>query len=131
MSGRFLLDTNIVIDVLNGNEIVIEKLSKAEEIYICDIVIGELLYGAYGSRKKEANIRKIEDLICSSSSVDFDVQTARQYGILKSELKKQGTPIPDNDIWIAALALQYDLTILTRDRHFSNIPNGVIELIDV
>ena len=51
-----------------------------------------------------------------------DTETARVYGIIKASLRKQGTPIPENDIWIAALAKQHDLTLSTRDGHFENVP---------
>jgi tRNA(fMet)-specific endonuclease VapC len=56
-----------------------------------------------------------------------DTATARQYGRIKNALRARGRPIPDNDIWIAAIALQHDLTLLSRDRHFGAVAGLVVE----
>jgi len=130
MNGKYLLDTNIVIDILNGNKIIIEKLASSSEIYSCDIVNGELFYGALGSKHKDINIEKVENFISRSLLVSVNTVTAIRYGTIKNVLKQKGTPIPDNDIWIAALADQYELTVLTRDKHFANVDNVLIEILD-
>jgi tRNA(fMet)-specific endonuclease VapC len=121
MNGRFLLDTNIIIDLFNGDEKVINWLKKSPEVYIPNIAVGELYYGAYRSGKKKDNLKKINEFIISSAIVNTDVDTSRLYGNIKNHLKIKGNPVPENDIWIAALGLQYDLTLVTRDKHFKEI----------
>jgi tRNA(fMet)-specific endonuclease VapC len=121
MSGKYLLDTNIIIDLFNGDDMVIKKIITADEVFIPNIVIGELYYGSYGSKNKKSNLKRLEELILSSAILNTGIDTAKIYGYLKNELKKKGTPIPENDIWIAALAKQHSLTVLTRDKHFKFI----------
>jgi len=121
MSGRYLLDTNIIIDLFNGDDVVTKKIITAAEVFVPNIVIGELYYGSYGSKKIKSNLKKLEEFIVSSTVINTNIETARIYGHIKNELKKKGTPIPENDIWIAALAKQYSLKLLTRDRHFESI----------
>lgn len=121
MSGRYLLDTNIIIDLFNGDDVVTKKILTCSEVFVPNIVIGELYYGSYGSKKTKSNLKRLEEFIVSSTVINTTVETARIYGHIKNELKKKGTPIPENDIWIAALAKQYSLKLLTRDRHFESI----------
>jgi tRNA(fMet)-specific endonuclease VapC len=121
MSGRYLLDTNIIIDLFNGDDAVIKKISNANEVFVPNIAIGELYYGSYGSKKAKSNLKRIEEFILSSAVINTSIETARVYGYIKNELKKKGTPIPENDIWIAALAKQHSLKLLTRDKHFKSI----------
>jgi len=121
MSGRYLLDTNIIIDLFNGDAAVTKKILNANEIFIPNIVIGELYYGSYGSKKSKSNLKRLEEFILSSTIINTNIETARVYGYIKNELKKKGSPIPENDIWIAAVAKQHSLKLLTRDRHFKFI----------
>lgn len=123
MSGKnYLLDTNIVIGLFANESSIIEKIkSSSSSISIPSVVLGELFYGAEQSSKKEENRKKIDALAQASLVVECDLGTARLYGKIKSQLKDKGTPIPENDIWIAALAQQHQLTLITRDKHFNNI----------
>ena len=121
MNGKYVLDTNIVIALYADDSSVMEGINNAIEIYLPSIVIGELYYGAFNSGKKEENIQKIDQLIKESLILACDDTTAKHYGKIKSQLKVKGTPIPENDIWIAALAFQYSLTLISRDTHFSFI----------
>ncbi len=91
--------------------------------YLPSIVVGELCYGAYKSTRAEENLKVIESLVEMFTVLPVDTFTARAYGRLKRALQRQGKPIPENDLWIAALALQYDLTLLTFDKHFQLIPD--------
>ncbi|MEA5420996.1 type II toxin-antitoxin system VapC family toxin [Spirulina sp. CCNP1310] len=121
MNGRFLLDTNIVI-ALFANEVQIkENLAQANAIFIPSIVIGELSYGARKSGRVEANLAKIDLFVGDSTILVCDTETARQYGDVKNQLRLKGRPLPENDIWIAALALQHDLILVTRDTHFQAV----------
>ena len=128
MSGKsFLLDTNIIIGIFASDESIIAKLLEAATnnllIYIPVIAIGELYYGAEQSQKKENNRKQIEELVKVSEVLECDEETAVYYGKIKSQLKLQGKPIPENDIWIAALCKQFNLTLATRDNHFKHIPD--------
>jgi len=118
MSGRLLLDTNIVIALWANDEAVTRQLAAASEIFIPITVLGELYYGARKSAWSAKNIARIDEFAARSSVLLCDVTTAQQYGQIKNPLRAKGRPIPENDLWIAAIALQYGLTLVTRDDHF-------------
>ena len=122
MSGKkFLLDTNIIIGLFASDENIVGQIKKAKELFIPSIALGELFYGAEQSAKKEINKNKIEAFAKASIVLHCDADTAKHYGSIKSRLKKNGTPIPENDIWIGALTVQYKLRLVTRDNHFRHI----------
>ncbi|MBD2354414.1 type II toxin-antitoxin system VapC family toxin [Tolypothrix sp. FACHB-123] len=121
MSGRYLLDTNIIIALFADEAVVKNYLAQANEVFIPSIVIGELCYGARKSGRVEANLAKVDELVSSSTVLGCDTETARQYGEVKNKLRLKGRPLPENDIWIAAIALQNDLILVTRDAHFQEI----------
>jgi len=128
MNGkRFLLDTNIVIGLFANEYHIINNIRSSEAIFIPAIVIGELFYGAENSSKKEVNKNKIEEFANESTVLECTIETARQYGRIKSKLKYKGTPIPENDIWIAALSIQNDLILITRDKHFEFVEGLRVE----
>jgi tRNA(fMet)-specific endonuclease VapC len=128
MSGKsYLLDTNIVIGLFANESSITEKIKPTtSRIFIPSIVFGELFYGAEQSSKKEENRKKIDALAQVSFVLECDLDSARQYGRIKSRLKDKGAPIPENDIWIAALAQQHQLTLVTRDKHFGIIPGKLV-----
>lgn len=70
-----------------------------------------------------ANIRRVDELVSNSTVLGSDANTAKWYGEIKNQLRLKGRPLPENDIWIAALALQYSLTLVTRDAHFHEVDN--------
>ncbi|MDB9528172.1 type II toxin-antitoxin system VapC family toxin [Oscillatoria sp. CS-180] len=121
MSGSYLLDTNIIIGLFAGQTSVINPLQRSDEIFISSIALGELYYGARKSGRVQQNLERIEALVADVTIVGCDAATARQYGDIKNLLRAQGRPLPENDIWIAALALQYDLILVTRDAHFQHV----------
>lgn len=121
MNGNFLLDTNIVIALFAGDAAVIAGLAAAEEVFIPAAVIGELFYGARKSGRPEENLRRIEEFAADNMILSCDADTARLYGEVKSSLQRKGRPIPENDIWIAATALQHDLILVSRDEHFEAV----------
>lgn len=121
MSGRFLLDTNIIIAIFRGETSIQSRLAGAEEVFVPSIVLGELYFGAHKSRRVEENIERIDDLATSSAVLTCDADTAREYGFIKAGLREKGKPIPENDIWIAAIARQHQLALVTRDDHFGEV----------
>ena len=124
MAGKYLIDTNIAILFLNNKEFVVDKIMASDQIFICSIVAGELLYGARKSALAKKNLHKYENFINSLSFLPVDIITANHYSLIKNQLRSKGTPIPENDIWIAAVALQHELMIATDDSHF-NLVEGL------
>jgi tRNA(fMet)-specific endonuclease VapC len=121
MSGKYLLDTNIIIALFAEDPFVKKHIAKAGEIFIPAIVIGELFFGAFKSGRPKANNARIENFAACNTVLACDIGTSRQYGYIKSLQHKKGRPIPENDIWIAALALEYELILVSRDEHFEEI----------
>ena len=122
MSGsKFLLDTNIISAWLKGETAIVDKIDNAEEVSIPVIAIGELYYGALFSTQIEKNISDIQGIISHYRILPVDELTTLAYGDIRRALRKKGKPIPENDIWIAAIARQHNLIMVTRDKHFSEI----------
>jgi tRNA(fMet)-specific endonuclease VapC len=121
MNGKYLLDTNIVIAVFAGDPNVLQQLTESTEVFLPAIVLGELYYGARKSTHVDANISRIDELAASSAVVGCNIDTSRHYGRIKNDLRTKGRPIPENDIWIAAMAQQHELTLVSRDGHFNEV----------
>jgi len=115
------LDTNIIIALFAENPVVHEQIANASEVFVPCIAIGELYFGAYKSLKASDNIARIDEFALTSAVLSCDTGTAKRYGEIKNLLKKRGQPIPENDIWVAAIARQYDLVLITEDAHFDMI----------
>ena len=123
MSGSYLLDTNIIIALFASEEVVRGSFAQAGEVFVPSIVVGELCYGARKSVRTTENLSRIDELVAESAMMVCDAETAQHYGEVKNKLRLKGRPLPENDIWIAALALQHNLTLVTRDAHFQEIEN--------
>jgi tRNA(fMet)-specific endonuclease VapC len=121
VSGKFLLDTNIVIAVFAQDASVLQKLGQAGEVFVPSIVLGELNYGARKSARADENIARIDEFAANSAVLVCDTETAQHYGQIKNALRAKGRPVPENDIWIAAIAVQHGLTLVSRDAHFQEI----------
>ncbi len=127
MSGSYLLDTNVVIAFFSGEPSVVDRFNAADEILLTSTVVGELFFGAQKSARAEANLARVENLIDRVVVLECNTETARHYSQIKNTLRMKGRPIPENDIWIAAVAVQYDLTLATRDAHFAEVDGLKIE----
>ena len=127
MSGKCVLDTNIVIGIFAADNKILKKLKSDSQIFIPGIVLGELFYGAMLSTQVKENVKRIEELAQSCPVLNCDGQTSFIYGKIKSGLKLKGKPIPENDIWIAALSIQHKIKLISRDSHFSFIDGLEIE----
>ncbi len=121
MNGRYLLDTNVIIAFFTGEARVRDGLTTAEEVFLPSTAVGELYYGARKSGNPDENLARIDELVLTNVVLACDSETARQYGEIKNALRLKGRPLPENDIWIAALARQHDLTLVTRDTHFQQM----------
>lgn len=128
MNGRVLLDTNIVIALFGQDSKVHRQLAETTEVFMASIVLGELFYGAYKSTHVQANIARIRELAEHSSVLVCDSTTAQHYGHIKSVLRDEGHPIPENVIRIAALSEQHKLAIATRDEHLKRVHGITVEI---
>jgi tRNA(fMet)-specific endonuclease VapC len=120
-SGRYLLDTGIVASLFRGDSGIRDEISRSDEIFISSITLGELFYGAFKSQRTEAELEKIGEFAQVVRILDCNANTAEVYGRTKTALRAKGRPIPENDIWIAAVALQHQLSLAMRDPHFEQI----------
>jgi tRNA(fMet)-specific endonuclease VapC len=116
-----VLDTNVVIALIGGEVAVRDSVVQANEVFIPSPVLGELYLGAYNSDRIAENLDRIDDLVRWYAILHIDEAVAKVYGQILSKLRQKGTPIPDNDIWIAALAQQHSAAVATRDAHFDSI----------
>jgi tRNA(fMet)-specific endonuclease VapC len=122
MNDRSLvLDTNAAVAILNRWISVSTVLAGFEELLLPLIVIGELEFGARRSGRPRENLEAIEGLLLETTLLLPDRKTASHYAEIRTRLRGKGRPIPANDEWIAALALQYELPLLTRDAHFQHV----------
>lgn len=128
MTGRLLLDTNIIVGIFANELAILQHLAKAEVVFVPCIALGELYFGARKSARSIANIARIDEFSASVSILDCDAAVAQEYGRLKNELRLKGRPIPENDIWIAAIAIRHGLAVVTRDHHFNEISELPIEV---
>jgi len=128
MSGKYLLDTNIVIALWGGDNDVVRQFNQNMLVYVPSIVFGELYYGAKKSARSDLNFARIDEFASSVEMIDVDFRDARLFGEIKDQLRKNGRPIPENDICIAVLAMRHELTLVTRDAHFQSVQGLKIEM---
>lgn len=122
MAGKFLLDTNVIIALFLGDKHVSERVAQAE-VSVPSTALGELYYGARKSAHAAENLARIEQFAAATQVLSCDAVTAWIYGEVRDGLRLKGRPIPENDIWIAAVAIQHDLMLVTRDDHFNEVGN--------
>ena len=127
MSGSVLLDSNFIVALFEQDPGAQSALLAAERIFVPSVALGELYYGAQKSGRREENVARVDRFAAANEVLPPDVESARHYGAIRDALRRQGRPIPDNDIWIAAIARQHSLTLITRDAHFREIEGLIIE----
>ena len=120
MSGK-LLDTNVVIALFAGEEATRARFAGAGPSFIPSVVLGELVFGAHKSTRVQENLARIEAFVRDVPVIPCDADVARRYGETKAKLKEKGRPIPENDIWIAAHAMEAGATLVSDDRHFEEV----------
>jgi len=122
-----ILDTNCLSAIADGDAGAAEMLEHALDVVLPIVVIGEYTYGIRQSRHREAYEAWLRKMIESCRILTANLRTADEYAAIRLELKSAGRPIPENDIWIAAMARQHDLPVLSRDGHFDHVP-GICRL---
>jgi tRNA(fMet)-specific endonuclease VapC len=125
---NLLIDTNIYSYAMRGDAEIIKVLQHVHQISICAVSIGELLSGFKAGAKENKNREELEAFLDSPRvqlhSINED--TAEFYAEILDGLRKRGKPIPTNDIWIAAVALQHGLKLYSKDQHFKFVPGLVL-----
>ncbi|ODS87579.1 MAG: twitching motility protein PilT [Cytophagaceae bacterium SCN 52-12] len=122
MTGsEILLDTNVIIELFKGNPTILENLKGFQSVNISSTVLGELLLGAYRSSDPEKHLAQINGFLLKCQVLAVTAQTANEYGRIKSALLTKGKPIPENDIWIAAVTKYHNLTLISADKHFNEV----------
>ena len=117
-----ILDTNALSAFIDGEPAVGARLSVEAQVAIPVIVLGEFRYGISGSRHRGKYEQWLEDHLPEFEILAVTEPTTVTYARVRASLKKLGRPIPANDAWIAALALQHRLPVLSRDEHFDAVP---------
>ena len=124
MEVRVALDTNRLTDLLRGDAELADLLGTCEEIWVPLFVLAEIKAGLHGGSQRHRNEMILQKFL-AKKTVDVLLpsrETAEQWARLFVQLKRAGTPVPHADLWIGALALEHDLALITRDRHFEKIP---------
>jgi tRNA(fMet)-specific endonuclease VapC len=121
---RVALDTNRLTDLFQGDAELADRLGECDEVWVPLIVLAEIQAGFHGGSQQHRNELLLRTFL-AKPTVDILLpgrKTAEHYARLFVQLRRAGTPIPDNDLWIAALVLEHDLTLITRDGHFESVP---------
>ncbi len=127
--NKVMLDTSAYSAYLRGNEDVKRAVQEADEIYLNPVVVGEL-YAGFAHGGKEKKNREILKEFLASPRVQvavIDEETSERYAAIIVYLWAKGTPIPTNDLWIAATAMQYGLKLITTDGHYRQVPQIIVE----
>ena len=120
-SGDVLLDTSVVIPFFKGDQSVRAKLHSAGIIFLAQPALGELYCGSFLSANLTKTRSEIQNFLAAVIVLSPGISTVEHYGKIRAKLFKAGTPIPENDIWIAALAVEHGLPLAARDAHFDQI----------
>jgi predicted nucleic acid-binding protein len=117
-----ILDTNALSAFIDGEPAVGARLSVEPQVAIPVIVLGEFRYGISASRHRRRYEQWLDEHLAAFEILTVTEPTTRVYGRVRAALKEHGRPIPANDVWIAALAVQHRLPVLSRDEHFDAVP---------
>jgi len=123
-----ILDTNALSAFFDGDARLKVIVAKAARISLPVIVLGEYRFGLIGSRIRKVMESALDELQALSEVLLIDTETVRPYAKISDQLKRAGTPIPSNDLWIAAIAVQHGLPIVSRDKHFDFV-RGIRRLV--
>ncbi len=127
-----VLDTSALIALLRGHEAVARASRELDRIVVPVVVLGELLVGRVGAGRGARGEREVRAVVASPrvEVAALGVETAERYAVIRQGLRRAGRPVPANDIWIAASAMEQGLLVLTLDRHYLEIPQILVELFE-
>ena len=131
MKRALIIDTNAISRLMTGDENVIRIVNEAKRILVCSVVLGELESGFRGGTRYEQNSDDLAEF-CADNKVEkvfSSEDTTRIYGELMVSLRRSGTKIPTNDVWIGAFAKEHDAAVLSFDHHMSYLVPLGIELV--
>ena len=118
-----VVDTNVYCSAMRGDPATANLLRKTEKIILPAIVIGELLSGFKGGAREQVNRDQLRSFVATERVrvADVTMETAEFYSLIINQLRAKGTPIPTNDIWIAAITMEHGAGLATADNHFQKI----------
>jgi predicted nucleic acid-binding protein len=124
-----MMDTSAYAAFLRGSPGVKEAVQQADEIVFNPVVLGELIAGFLMGRNEKRNRAILKDFLSSPRVIiaEIDEETSERYAVIVQSLRMKGTPIPTNDLWIAASAMQHGLEVLTTDKHYLEVPQIITE----
>jgi len=122
-TGKIVLDTSVVVAVLRRLPGLMARLRSAEELLVPLVVLGELEYGVNLATSPERQREAVRVFMEGATLLLPTARTAAEYGRVKAALKAVGTPLPENDVWIGAVAREQGLPLATRDAHFAHVTN--------
>ncbi len=127
------MDTSAYSAFLRGHDKLKLSIQQADEIFLNPVVIGELLAGFVMGKHEKKNRAILEEFIASPrvDIIGIDEETSERYAVIMNYLRKAGIPIPTNDLWIAASAMQHGLKVLTTDNYYLKVPQIIAEYYDV
>lgn len=125
-----LLDTSAYSAFLRGHPGIRDQVERADALHLNPVVLGELLAGFRKGSRFDRNLGLLRQFLDSPRAgwIGIDDETADRYSLIQDQLRRQGTPIPSNDLWIAATAMQHGLRLLTTDPHFERVPQIRVDL---
>jgi len=128
-----LLDTSAYSAFLRGHDELLLALQRVDRVVLTPIVLGELGAGFRAGGRLKKNTAELRRFLGTPrvSVVPLDAETAERYAVILHGLRQAGTPIPTNDVWIAASAMQHGLRVLTTDAHYTRIPQILVERFEV
>ena len=129
---KILLDTNAYVGFKVGANAVVDIIVKSQHIVFSPVVLGELMFGFYNGTRFKQNMEDLNEFLRHEivELIPLGEITADRYSRIAHQLRKQGTPIPTNDIWIAAQAMEQGAEPITSDRHFEQLPGLVYTLFE-
>jgi len=127
---KILLDTTAYVGFKRDLNEVVEVITSAEQIFLSPIVLGELMFGFRNGTKFEKNMQELNQFLDHEAValVPIVKVTSDRYSRIATQLKHQGTPIPTNDLWIAAQTMEHGAELISSDRHFEKVPGLVYKI---
>ncbi|HSB05187.1 MAG TPA: type II toxin-antitoxin system VapC family toxin [Thermodesulfobacteriota bacterium] len=130
--NKVMMDTSAYVAFLRGSPGAKETVQQADEIVFNPVVLGELKAGFLMGKNEKRNRAILKDFLSSPRVIiaEIDEETSDRYAVIVQSLRMKGRPIPTNDLWIAASAMQHGLKVLTTDKHYLEVPQIITEYLE-